>query len=148
MGGRRDRLFPVRGAGPGTTGRQPRPLIGPLLLIVGAVHVALTPRLFPASVRSILEGGVLGSVEADPEVTDLRALGFWYATAGVGLLALGWSVTEREQHRGPPPRGLAPMLAGLGVWGVALMPASPFWAFLALAAVTEVRRRQLAEAGP
>ncbi len=33
-------------------------------------------------------------------------------------------------------------LAGLGVWGVLLMPKSPFWVFLALAGLAAQRRRR------
>jgi hypothetical protein len=49
--------------------------------------VAITPRLFRRSVRSILDGGVIGSIEADPDQAELRGLAFWYATAGLMLMA-------------------------------------------------------------
>ncbi len=57
-----------------------RPVVGPLMIFVGAVHIAITPLIFPSSVQSIVEGGVIASIEADPEQAGLRGFAFWYAS--------------------------------------------------------------------
>lgn len=95
--------------------------------------------------RSILAGGVLGAVDADPSQAALRGLAFWYSTAGIGLLALGWAITQIER-RGPVPRSLPLVLAGVGAWGLLFVPTSPFWVFPALAVLAQVRRRRAAYA--
>ncbi len=121
------------------TGR--RPVVGPLLVAVGILHSALTPVLFRSSVRSVLDGGVIGSIEADPDQAERRGLGFWYATTGLGLVAYGIAVTERERQPAPLPAALPATLVALGAWGVVLMPKSPFWVFAPLAVLAAVRRR-------
>lgn len=121
--------------------RGRRPAVGPLLVVVGALHVALTPVLFRSSVRSVLDGGVVASIEADPDQAERRGLGFWYATTGLGLVAYGLAVTEREQQPAPLPAALPVTLVALGAWGVLLMPRSPFWVFGPLAVLAAVRRR-------
>lgn len=125
-----------------TTPDRPRALIGPLLVSVGVVHVGLTPFLHGDSFRSVLEAGVIGSIEADPDQSRLRGLGFWYATAGIGTIALGTVVTSVERQSRTPPAGLPWVLAGIGAWGVLLMPVSPFWVFPGLAGLTVARRRR------
>jgi hypothetical protein len=119
-----------------------RALVGPLLVGVGVVHVSLTPLLYRDAVRGVIEGGVLDAVQSDPEQTAVRSLGFWFATTGVGLLTLGWAVSRIEHQEAPLPTALPAVLLGLGAWGVVLMPKSPFWVFVVLAAVAEVRRRR------
>ena len=111
------------------------------MIFVGAVHTVITPMIFPSSVQSIVEGGVIASIEADPEQAGLRGLAFWYVSTGLALVAYGVSVAERERHEEPLPSTLPVCLAGLGVWGVLLMPKSPFWVFLALAGLAVQRRR-------
>jgi hypothetical protein len=110
-------------------------------MVVGAAHIAITPLLFPRSVHSLLDGGVLGAVDADPTVSDLRALGFWYATSGVALLALGALIAEQERGKSPPSALVPGVLAALGTWGVLLLPKSPFWALIGLAGLSVARRR-------
>lgn len=111
------------------------------MMAVAAIHVALTPVLFRSSVRSVLDGGVIASIEADPDQAERRGLGFWFATTGFGLLAYGIAVTERERQPAPLPTSLPITLAALGTWGVVLMPKSPFWVFGPLAVLAAVRRR-------
>jgi hypothetical protein len=119
----------------------PVPVVGAMTTVVGAVHIAITPLLFPRSVRSLVDGGVLGAVDADAAVSDLRALGFWYATSGVALVALGAVIAEHERRESAPP-ALAPWaLAGLGTWGVLLLPKSPFWVLIGPAGLSVARRR-------
>lgn len=123
------------------TARARRRVVGPLLVCVGAVHVGLTPVLYPEAVRGVLDAGVVDAMESDPGQTAVRALGFWYATTGVGLIAFGWATSVIE-HRAPLlPRALPLVLLGVGAWGLLVMPKSPFWVFPILAVVAEVRRR-------
>jgi hypothetical protein len=117
-----------------------KPIVGPLLIALGTVHIGLTPVLYPRSVRSILDGSVIASVEADPAKAELRGLAFWYTTSGAALIAFGIAVTERERHSRPLPASLPSALTALGAWGVLLMPKSPFWVFPLLAAVAAARR--------
>jgi hypothetical protein len=119
-----------------------RAVVGPALVVVGAAHTGLTPLLHREAVRGVLSDGVLNGVEADPGQVDVRALGFWFATTGIGLSALGWAVTVVERRPEPLPRALPAVLLGLGVWGVVLLPRSPFWVLPTLGLVAELRRRR------
>ncbi len=109
---------------------------------VGVVHVAITPVLFPESVTSIIRAGVVDSIESEPNLAQLRGIAFWYATAGLGMIFTGWTVGELERRGESTPAALPVLLAGLGVWGVVLMPRSPFWVFIVLAALTAARRHR------
>jgi hypothetical protein len=128
-----------------------RPVVGSLMVAVGVVHVGITPLLFPGSVQSIVEGGVVNSIEADPDLAQLRGIAFWYATTGLALIVSGWSVGVVERRAEPTPTALPLCLAGVGLWGVVLMPKSPFWVFVALAALAAARaahERRADKAGP
>jgi hypothetical protein len=128
---------------PGAAVRR-RAVVGPALMVVGAGHVALTPVLFGEATTSLVRGGVVNAVQADPQLATMRALPFWFATTGVGLVVLGAVVTSVERLEAPLPRSLPWLLAGIGGWGIVFLPKSPFWALVALGVVAEVRRRQLA----
>lgn len=117
-----------------------RPVVGAALGLIGIVHVVSTPVLYPDSVASIRRGGVVAAVEADPELLPLRGLGFWYATAGLGIVALGVAVADLERADRLRPRHAA-LLAAIGLWGVVLVPKSGFWLFPPLAALAAGRRR-------
>ena len=118
-----------------------RPLVGPLLTTVGAIHVAITPLVYGASVRSVVDGGVVAAIEAEPALAERRGVGFWYTTSGLALIACGIAIAERERQDAPLPVSLPVTLAALGTWGVVLMPKSPFRVFGPLAALAAVRRR-------
>jgi hypothetical protein len=109
---------------------------------VGAIHVALTPVLFRPAVRSALDAGVVGAVEADPDEAEGRGRAFWFATTGLGLMAYGLAVAERERQPAPLPAALPVALVAFGAWGVVLLPKSPFWVFGPLAALAAARRRR------
>lgn len=81
------------------------------------------------ALRSALDAGVVASIEADPALVDLRTAGFWYVSAGLGILALGVVVAWAERRLGTVPAVLGWIMLGLAVWGVLLMPVSGFWAF-------------------
>lgn len=117
-------------------------LLGRLVIVVGGVHVAIAPVLFPESMRSILDGGVVNAVEADATLAQLRGLGFWYVTAGLGLLVTGAVVDDLERRAVPLPRAVPLGLGGIGVWGVVLMPTSPFWAIIGLGLLAARQRRR------
>ncbi|WP_122818276.1 DUF6463 family protein [Nocardioides pantholopis] len=121
--------------------RLSRVRIGTWLLAVGAVHLAATPVFFGDALRSVVEGGVLFSVEADAEATTLRASGFWYATSGVAVMALGLLSRHSESQLGSPAPVLPPTLLGLGAWGVLLDPQSGFWLFFPIAVLAWLRVR-------
>jgi len=118
----------------------PVPVVGASLVGIGVVHVAATRRFYPESVRSIVQGRVLGAVEADPELAAVRGVGFWYATVGLGVIALGRAVGQVERA-GRLRIDTAAVLAGIGAWGVSLMPKSGFWLFFPVAALAAVRAR-------
>lgn len=118
-----------------------RPLVGPLMAAVGVIHVAITPVVYGASVRSVVDGGVVASVEAEPALAERRGVGFWYATAGLAMIAYGVAIAERERQAAPLPVSLPVVMTGIGAWGVLLMPKSPFWVFGPLAALAAIRRR-------
>ena len=118
-----------------------RPLVGPLMVLVGATHVAITPFVHPGWVTSIREGGVVGAVERDPAQTQRRSTGLWYATCGLALVGYGLAVAERERQPEPVPAAHAAGLAGVGAFGAALMPRSPFWVLLRLSGLSLWRRR-------
>ena len=123
-------------------GAPRRPVVGRLLMGVGKIHVAITPILMPDSVRSILDGGVVNSVETDPALAQLRGISFWYVSAGLGLVLAGRAVDELERRAEPMPAAVPALLGGVGLWGAALMPKSPFWVLVALAVLGQARRRR------
>ncbi|TDC46096.1 hypothetical protein E1212_27685 [Jiangella ureilytica] len=118
-----------------------RPVVGWSLLAIAAGHVLAAPLVYPDSLRSTWEGGVLLAVEGDPSLIAERGIGFWYVTAGLGVGLLGGVVRWAERRTGPVPRGLGWALLGLTLWGVALMPKSGFWAFAVPAALILRRPR-------
>jgi hypothetical protein len=118
------------------------PRVGSLLTAVGVVHVASTPVFFPESVRSIVDGRIFGTVSAEPSATPLRAAGFWYAIAGIAIIAFGWMTGHVERNGGTLPPATPAVLAGLGITGVALDPQSGFWVFFPLAWIVRRRARR------
>lgn len=125
---------------------EPRPVVGLALTFVGIVHILVTPLVVGDSVRSVIEGGVVAAVERDPATAVLRGLGFWYVTAGLAVIMLGALVIWIERTTASVPILLPWMLVGLTVWGVLLMPVSPFWAFLVIALLAFRKTRRPASA--
>jgi Family of unknown function (DUF6463) len=56
-------------------------------------------------------------------------------------VAYGLAVAERERQPPPVPAVHAAGLAGVGAFGAALMPKSPFWVLLGLSGLSLWRRR-------
>ncbi|WP_125777141.1 DUF6463 family protein [Antribacter gilvus] len=102
-------------------------------VLLAVVHVSTAPLFYADSLRSILEAGVLGALDKDPELATLRGAAFWYVTVGLFLGLVGVMVLRAERRGEGAPRGFAGALAATGVWGVVLTPASGFWLFLPLA---------------
>jgi hypothetical protein len=102
-------------------------------VVLGTVHVASVHAFHPESVRSVLDGGVVASVDAEPTLAERRGVGFWYVTSGLMTIGLGVVVRGHENVHGRPPAATASVLVGTGLWGVLLMPVSPFWLFLPIA---------------
>lgn len=109
--------------------------MGIALTVFGVVHIALTPAFYDQSLRSIVDGGVAASVDADPDLVDIRSAGFWYVSAGLWVLILGVFVGWAERRIGSVPLFLGWLILGLAVWGIVLWPASGFWAVLLVALV-------------
>jgi hypothetical protein len=112
-------------------------------MALGVVHLASTGAVYPESVRSILEAGVVGSVDADPLLAERRGAGFWYVSSGLLLVGLGAIMRNDENAHGRPSPATAPVLVATGLWGILLTPVSGFWAFLPIAwlARAPARRR-------
>ncbi len=102
-------------------------------MVLGTVHVTSVHAFYPESVRSVLDAGVVASVDADPTLTERRGVGFWYVTSGLMVIGLGAIVRGHENAHGRPPAATAPVLVATGLWGALLMPVSPFWFFLPIA---------------
>lgn len=124
--------------------RSGRPVVGIAIAVIGVVHLLVAPLLMGDSLRSIFDGGVVGSVDADPALQDLRGVGFWYLTTGVACVMLAALVTWIERHTGGLPTFVGWMFVGLAAFGVVVMPLSPFWAFLVVAALTFRSSRRVA----
>lgn len=122
--------------------RGARAVVGPALVVVGVAHTGLTLALYPGVVQRVVAAGVLDGVTSDPDDVAARTAAFWFATTGVGLVATGAVVTSLEHRVSPLPRSLPWVLLGVGVWGVVLLPRSPFWLLVGLAGLAEVRRRR------
>lgn len=111
------------------------------------VHLATTGVFYADSARSVLDVGVLAALDRDPELAALRGVGFWYVTAGLLLGGIGVAVARHEHAEGRPPRGFAALMAGIGLWGVLLTPASGFWLFFAIAALAGRNRARSRTSG-
>ncbi|MFC0681233.1 DUF6463 family protein [Lysobacter korlensis] len=108
---------------------------------LGLVHIAAVGAVYPGSVRSIREAGVIGSLDAEPALAERRGVGFWYVTTGLFLIGQGAMVREHENAHGRPPATATPLLLLIGAWGAALTPVSGFWLFLPIALLARRGRR-------
>ncbi|WP_070192808.1 DUF6463 family protein [Humibacillus sp. DSM 29435] len=125
----------------GITGRSRAPVIGTALGSVAVLHLALAPVLYDKSIQSIFSAGVLGSIDADPAMTDLRSAGGWYWMAGISLLVIAVLVGQAERREGVVPAAAVVALLVLSAFGLLLMPVSGFLIILAIAGYGLYRRR-------
>lgn len=114
-------------------------------VILAVIHVAMTPVFYGRSLRSLLEGGVVGAADAggDAALAERRAPAFWYLITGLFLGLVGLAVWGAERRGEGAPRGFALAMAVTGAWGALLSPRSGFWLFLPIAWLArrhEVRR--------
>lgn len=111
-------------------------------IALGLAHMATAGVFYRQSLVSIRDGGVAFSVEADPELSERRGVGFWYITSGLLVTGLGVIMRLGEKSQGQVPKGTVPVLVTCGLWGVLMIPRSPFWLLFAIAcrATTTARR--------
>lgn len=118
-----------------TASTRTRPVVAIAVGVIGVAHLLVAPLVVGDSLRSLLDGGVVGSVDADPALADLRGVGFWYLTTGIASLMLAALIGWIERRLGGVPRLVGWMFVALAGFGIAVMPVSPFWAFLVVAAL-------------
>lgn len=115
-------------------------VVGKLVVGIGVIHLAASGIFYRDDVLGVIDRGIINAVE--PAGAAPLDAGFWYASAGVGVLMYGALIWWYERNIGPVPRFVGWTLAGFGIWGVVLMPSSGFWLFLVPAAVAIRSARQ------
>lgn len=118
-----------------------RPVVGWMLGAIAVIHVAITPVVYRKSTRSIRDAGVVGSIDADPDLVDLRSAGFWYASSGWAMLLLAALIGRAERREGVVPASAVWGLTGISLWGLLFMPKSGFVPLLGVATYAGLRRR-------
>jgi hypothetical protein len=107
-----------------------RPIVGIVLGVIAVIHIATAYVFYGDSLRSIVDAGVVASIDKDPALNNLRSAGFWYLTTGSGLMLISALITWAEHRDGRVPFFVAWMLLGMAAWGLVFMPLSGFWAIL------------------
>jgi hypothetical protein len=92
-------------------------------LLVGLGVLALGGDAPRNLVGEMLQGGVVGAVESDPQ----RQIFFWFFFFGLLLLSLGWFMDRVEVRGDRVPAGLGWQLFAVGLAGGLLIPVSGFW---------------------
>lgn len=114
--------------------RTRRPIAGVMLMVIGVAHLLVGVIGFGDTFAAMAADGLVGSLGDGRDATE-RETAFWFEVTGLVLVLLAGLIIWVERHAGVPPLGLAIGLAALAVAGGAVAPASPFWTFLAPAAV-------------
>lgn len=122
-----------------------RRIVGKLVAGIGAIHLATSPVFYRDDLAAMIDRGVLNAVE--PAGAAPLDAGFWYVSAGFGMLSYGGLVWWYERHVGPAPAIAGWLLVPTAMWGVVLMPASGFWA-LFVPAVLAIRGARRSAAQP
>lgn len=122
-----------------TVGRGRRPVAGPMLAFVAVAHLVVAVVLFGDSYGAMLSEGLVGTLDDGGAGTD-RETAFWFGVCGIALLILA-GLTWWVERIAPLPSGMVWGLAALGTIGVLIAPTSPFWSFLAIAAIITWRNR-------
>ena len=120
-----------------------RPLAGPLLLGIDALHLLVGVLVHGQALADMAREGVIGTLapRAGALLLD-REAAFWFETAGVGVLLLGGLALWVERRVGVLPASLGWALLAVVALGVSVAPVSGFWAFVAPAGVVLVRARR------
>jgi Family of unknown function (DUF6463) len=98
-------------------------------VVIGVVHTLATPLFYGDGLEGIVDAGVVNGVERDTVGIAERSAAFWYVSAGIAVVLLGVLIGWIERRLGHTPGMVGWLLVILAVWGVALVPASPFWVF-------------------
>ena len=134
----------ARGTAAAGRGSARRPVAGPVLLAIGAAHVALGAARYRSTFRAMAADGLVDSVRrpAGSAVGSLeRERAFWFEMTGVALVLLGGLATGVERDGHDLPRGAGWGVGATALAGGALVPKSGFWALLAPAALVLRPRR-------
>ncbi len=78
-----------------------RPMVGKLVVGIGVIHMAASAVFYRDDVAAIIGRGVLNAVE--PAGAAALDGGFWYLSAGLGMLMYGGLVWWYERNVGPAP---------------------------------------------
>jgi len=73
-----------------------------------------SPLVYGESVRSVVDGGVVATIEAEAALAGRRRVGFWYATAGLARIAYGITIADRERQDAPLATRVPVTLAAIG----------------------------------
>jgi hypothetical protein len=114
-----------------------RRYLGPILLIVGLIHILLFAVLFADRYAAMARDGLVNTVEGD----DKREAAFWTMGFGLLLLTVGSLLQAVQNRTGAVPALTGWLLLALGLGGGVLMPVSPFWLFAPLGLAILRQRR-------
>jgi uncharacterized membrane protein len=109
-------------------------LLGPALVLLGFVHLAVTLVVFPDVLSELGARGIVGAISVD--APDGLVGAFCFALLAPVLVLLGW-MTSHALATGDRVlfTVLAWFVAGTGALGALLVPVSGFWALLAIGVV-------------
>lgn len=133
--------------GPTSEGPSSRPWVGGSILLIGVLHVASSPALYGPALDSIVAGGIVNTLDTDPQASDLRAAGFWFVSAGLIVILLGLVVAWVERCCDVVPGFLGPGLIIITAFGVVIAPTSGFWLFLVPATLALWKHRHRRRSG-
>ncbi len=77
--------------------RRSRPLAGPVLIGISALHIAATPLFHAPAVEAIIDQGAGNAVDSGGKLLDARAAAFWYLATGFTVALLGYLTWWIEQ---------------------------------------------------
>ena len=101
---------------------------GPILIVVGIVHILLFAVVFSNRYAGMARDGVINTVDGD----DKREAAFWTIWFGLLLLTVGYLLRFVQARLGTVPAFPGWALLAMGLFGGILMPVSPFWLFVPL----------------
>lgn len=111
-----------------------RPVVGPVLAVIAALHLGTTGVFYGAGWATIIDRGVLNAITG-PEMEAA----FWWVAAGLGMVMVASLAWLCEARTGRLPVPFAVLLLAFTAFGVVLMPSSGFWLFLIPAVIIGVQ---------